>query len=126
MVKNKYQLEYVLNTSERILFNRLSTASGLTEWFADDVTVQDGIFTFVWNGVEQRAKLLSKKKMSYIRFHWLDDEDEDTYFEFKLNTLELSGELSLLITDFIEDDEKEDAINLWDTQISELKHILGI
>lgn len=126
MVKNKYQLEYVLKTSGRILFNRLSTASGLTEWFADDVTVQDDIFTFVWNGAEQKAKLLSKKNLSYIRFHWLDDEDKDTYFEFKLNTLELSGELSLLITDFIEDDEKEDAINLWDTQISELKHILGI
>ncbi len=126
MVKNKYQLEYIINTSEKILYNRLSTASGLTEWFADDVDVQDDIFTFIWNGSEQKAKLISKKNLSYIKFHWLDDEDENTYFEFRLNKLELTGGLALLITDFIEDDEKEDAINLWDAQISELKHILGL
>ena len=126
MVKNKYQLEYVINTSERILFNRLSTASGLTEWFADDVNVQDNVFTFVWNGVEQKAKLLSKKNLSYVKFHWLEDEDEDSYFEFRLNKLELTGGLALLVTDFSEDDEKEDATSLWDTQISELKHILGL
>ena len=126
MVKNKYQLEYVINTSERILYNRLSTASGLTEWFADDVNISDNIFTFIWNGVEQKAKLISKKNLSYIKFHWLDDEDDNTYFEFRLNKLELTGGLALLVTDFAEDDEKEDAINLWDTQISELKHILGL
>lgn len=126
MPKNKYQIEFVINTSERILFNRLSTASGLTEWFADDVNVQDNVFTFVWNGVEQKAKLLSKKNLSYVKFHWLDDEDEETYFEFRLNKLELTGGLALIVTDFAEDDDKEDAINLWDAQISELKHILGL
>ncbi|RLD64381.1 MAG: SRPBCC domain-containing protein [Bacteroidetes bacterium] len=126
MAKNKYQLEYVINTSERILFNRVSTASGLTEWFADDVNVNDNIYTFIWNGVEQDAKILAKKDLSYIKFHWVEDEEEDTFFEFRLNKLELTGGLALLVTDFAEEDEKEDAISLWDTQISELKHILGL
>ena len=126
MSKNKYQLEYVINTSERILFNRLSTASGLTEWFADNVNVDNDIYTFIWNESEQEARVLAKKDLSYIKFHWIDDDDDDTYFEFRLNKLELTGGLALIVTDFAEDDDKEDAINLWDAQISELKHILGL
>ncbi len=125
MVKEKYQLEFNINSSPKILFNRLSTASGLNEWFADNVGVQGKIFTFEWSGTEQKAEMVNRKDLRYVRFHWLDDEDDKAYFEFKLNLDELTGDLALIITDFAEPDEIEDAKELWDTQISELKHILG-
>ena len=60
-----------------------------------------------------------------VRFKWVDD-DEDSYFEFKIRKDELTGEVALVITDFAEDDEKEEAVDLWDTQIAELKHALGL
>ena len=44
--KTKLQLEYLINCSPKVLFNRLSTAAGLTEWFADDVRVKGNLFYF--------------------------------------------------------------------------------
>ena len=126
MVKEKYQLEFNINCSHKILFNRLSTAGGLNEWFADNVTVQGKMYTFEWSGVGQKAEMVNRKDMRYVRFHWLEDEDEKTYFEFKLNIDELTGDIALIVTDFAEADEVEDSKELWETQISELKHILGL
>lgn len=126
MTKEKYQLEYNITSSHKILFNRLSTAGGLQEWFADNVSVQGKIYTFEWSGTEQKAEMVNRKDMRYVRFHWLDDEDDKSYFEFKLNADELTGDLALIITDFAEADEVADAKELWDTQVGELKHILGI
>ncbi len=124
--KNKFQLEYTFNSSPKVLFNRLSTAGGLAEWFADDVNLRNETFSFVWDGFEQQATLVSKKDQKHVRFHWVEDEDEKTYFEFKVDIDELTGDVALIITDFAEDDEKDDAVGLWDSQITELRRILGI
>ncbi|MCK4699118.1 MAG: hypothetical protein KAT38_02240, partial [Bacteroidales bacterium] len=105
---------------------RLSTASGLSEWFADNVTVKGKILTFIWEGTEQKAELISKKDNKYVKFHWIDDEDKNSYFEFRINIEEITGDVALLITDFAEEDEKEDSIDLWNSQISELKHVIGL
>lgn len=122
----KYELEYTLNTSTKVLFNRLSTPDGLSEWFADDVNLRKGKFTFIWEGAEQIADVVTRKDNKYIRFKWEDDEEEESYFEFKINKDELTGDVALLVTDFAEEDEKQDSINLWDSQISELKRAIGL
>ena len=83
------------------------------------------MFTFVWDGSEQQAELLFRKENKAIRFHWIDDEDDDSYFEFRIEKDELTGDTALIITDYAEPDEKEDAIELWNQQIDELKHGLG-
>ena len=124
-MKTKYELEYTLNTSPNILFNRLSTPEGLSEWFADNVNLRKGKYTFIWEGTEQEASVLQRKSNKFIRFRW-DDDEEDAYFEFRIRTDELTGDVALLITDFAEEDEKDDAVDLWDTQISELKHAIGL
>jgi len=123
----KYELEYTLNCSPKVLFSRLSTPEGLCEWFADDVTVEGDIFTFFWNKSELKARLTAMKENKFVRFEWFESDDEESnYFEFRINIEELSGSLALIITDFAEPEEKEDAVNLWDTQITDLKRILGI
>jgi len=122
----KYELEYTLNTSPKVLFNRLSTPDGLSEWFADNVNLSKGQFTFIWEGAEQVADVVTIKDNKYVRFKWVDDEEAESYFEFKIDKDELTGDLALIITDFAEEDEKEDAIDLWDSQISELKHLIGL
>ena len=125
-MKTKYELEYTLNTSPNILFNRLSTPEGLSEWFADNVNLRKGKYTFIWDGAEQEASVLQRKSNKFIRFQWDEDEEEDAYFEFRIHIDELTGDVALLITDFAEEDEKDDAVDLWDTQISELKHAIGL
>lgn len=120
---NKIQLEYVLNCSPKVLFNWLSTASGLTEWFADDVKVKGKIFTFIWEGSEQTAEMTLHKENKLVRFSWLDEDD--SYFEFRITQDELTGDVSLIIIDFAEENEFEGTKGLWDTQIADLKHMLG-
>lgn len=121
--KTRIKLEYVINCSPRVLFNRLSTASGLTEWFAEDVRVKGKNYTFIWSHSEEAATMTLKKENRLVRFSWTDEED--SYFEFRISQDELTGDVSLIVIDFAEEDEVEGTKNLWDTQISDLKQLLG-
>lgn len=126
-MRSKFELEYTMNCSSKVLFSRLSTPEGLSEWFADNVNVEGDVFTFIWNNSESKARLSALKENKLVRFEWLDiEDDEENYFEFRLATDELTGDLALIISDFAETDEKEDSIYLWNSQILDLKRLLGI
>jgi hypothetical protein len=122
MDKEKIDLEYVVNCSPKVLYNRLSSASGLAEWFADDVSVNGKKYIFFWDKTGREAELAFKKENLIVRYNWLDD---DTFFEFKITRDELTGDVSLLITDFAESDEINEIHSLWDSQITRLKHVIG-
>ncbi len=123
----KFELEYILNCSPKVLFPRISTPEGLSEWFADNVNVDGDIFTFIWDKSESSARLVAIKENRLARFEWVDSDDEESnYFEFKVNIPDLTGGIALLITDFADEEEKEDAIYLWDSQITDLKRQLGV
>ena len=125
--KSKLQLEYIINCSPKVFFNRLSTASGLTEWFADDVRVKGNLFTFVWGETDQIAEKKLHKENKMVRYEWLDndlDKDEN-YFEFHVTQDELTNDVSPIITDFAEEDEIDETTDLWNTQITKLKQLLG-
>jgi uncharacterized protein YndB with AHSA1/START domain len=123
----QFELEYSLRCSPKVLFNRLSTPEGLAEWFAESVTADGDLFSFAWHDTESLAKLAAIKENKLVRFEWADrDDEESNYFEFRINLQELTGDLALLITDFAEQEEKDDAIFLWDSQISDLKRVLGL
>ena len=123
--KNKFELECPINCSPAVLYTRLSNASGLAEWFADDVHIKGDFFTFIWEGSEQVAEMIQKKENKLVRFSWVDDEDEDAYFEFSINKDELTSDVSLVITDFAEEGEEDGAIDLWNSQLADLKQVLG-
>jgi len=126
-IKTKFELEYTFNTPVRVLYQRLSTPEGLAEWFADDVIVKGDIFTFIWQGTNARARLVSTKENKSVKFEWLDFAvDEENEFEFLIATREITGDNALIISDYAESEEKEDAIYLWDTQVARLKNILGL
>jgi len=124
--KTKIQLEYIINCSPKVLFNRLSTASGLTEWFADDVRVKGNLYTFVWGDSEEVAEKKNQKENKSVRYEWVDNVDkEDLYFEFTINQDDLTNDVSLTIVDFSEPEEVEEISDLWNSQISKLKQLLG-
>ena len=122
----KYSLEFPIKTSISILFKRLSTPSGLSEWFADNVNSRGEIFIFIWDDSEESAKLLRKNNNEKIQFQWLDDEDSDYYFELRIQFDEITKDVSLIVTDFADDEEEvEESKLLWTNQISDLKKVLG-
>ena len=127
MDKEKIHLEYVFEkASKSTLWNYLTTPTGLSVWFADNVEAKGNIYTFVWDKSPVEAELLNMVPNNIACFKWLDDENPETYFEFKLHTDEITGAIVLEITDFTEPEEKDHAISLWDSQIKLLKRTLGI
>jgi uncharacterized protein YndB with AHSA1/START domain len=126
-MKSRYEIEYTLNSPVRVLFDRLSTPEGLSEWFADNVTIEGDIFTFRWDKVEARARLVYSRENKAVRFDWLDFADtESNFFEFRIIIHELTNDVALIITDHAEEEELDDARDLWDTQISYLRKVLGL
>jgi uncharacterized protein YndB with AHSA1/START domain len=128
-VDNKIELEFTLNTSPSILFNRLCLPSGLAEWFADDVFMQGNVYTFVWDKIEHQAELVGKKDNKWIKFRWLKNglpHDEDSWFEFRITPDELTGGVALYVTESLVEDDYDDTVSLWNYQIGELKRNLGL
>lgn len=125
---NRVELEFTINTSPHILFNRLSTPSGLSEWFADDVNLSGKIFTFFWENTQQKAELLEKKENKSIKFRWIKDGvNPKNFFSFRLSSHELTRELTLKVIEQLDENEDlEEAISLWNSQIGDLKRILGV
>lgn len=121
----KYELEFIINSTTSVLYNMISTPSGLSEWFADNVNIKDDVFTFIWDDGEEEAELISKKKGESIRFKWINEELEEEYFEFRIKVDAMTKEVALIVTDYAEPDELDSAKQLWDSQIHELMHILG-
>lgn len=125
--KKKFEMEFPIHASPQLLFQYISTPSGLSEWFADNVNSRGEVFTFIWNDSQETAKLLSKKSGERIRFRWMDDEEdgESYYFEIRIQVDEITKDVSIIVTDFIDEDELEEAKMLWENQISDLKQVLG-
>lgn len=127
MEKEKYELEFLLKTSIKVLDNMVSTPSGLSEWFADDVNIKDDVYTFFWDGSEEEARLVSKKSNSKIRWQWIEDEEDgiDSYFELRYEVDPMTKSVILTVTDFSEEDEMEESQRLWEQQITNLRRVLG-
>ena len=127
MSKEKFELEFLVNASAKIIYQCLSTPSGLSEWFADDVNIRDDVFTFIWEGTEESAKILTRKRDEFVKYQWMEDFEagEKVFFEIRIHIDAMTKELALIVTDFAEPDDIEDAKLLWASQIDALRHVLG-
>jgi uncharacterized protein YndB with AHSA1/START domain len=123
--KVKYEMEFPIHASPSLLYQYISTPSGLSEWYADNVNSRGVDFIFIWEGSEEQAKLLGKKNGERIKFRWDEDEGTDYYFELRIQVDEITKDVSLMVTDFAEEDEIDEGKMLWENMISSLKHILG-
>jgi uncharacterized protein YndB with AHSA1/START domain len=121
----QFEMEFPIQVSQRLLYQYISTPSGLSEWFADNVNSRGENFIFIWDDSEESANLVSKKMPEKIRFQWMDDEDTDYYFELRIQFDEITKDVSLIVTDFAEDDEVEESKMLWTNQVKDLKKVLG-
>ena len=123
--KIKFEMEFPIQASPQLLYQYISTPSGLSEWFADNVNSRGEIFTFIWDGSEEVANLLRKKSNDSIKFRWEEDEDTPHFFELRIQVDEITKDVSLMVTDFSDEDEVDEAKMLWENQIGSLKQVLG-
>lgn len=126
-MKTKFDVEFPITASPQLLYQYISTPSGLSEWFADDVNSRGEFYTFIWGDSEEKAKLVTKKNDEKVKFRWLNDDETETeyFFELRIVLDELTKDVILMVTDFADDDEVKDQTQLWDNQIADLKKVLG-
>jgi uncharacterized protein YndB with AHSA1/START domain len=122
--KKKFEIEFVIQSSPQLLYTYISTPSGLSEWFADNVNSRGEKFFFIWDESEEEAKLLKRKSEEFVKFTWVE-EDDDSFFEMRIIVDEITSDVSLFITDFAEEDEIDESKMLWTNQVSSLKQVLG-
>lgn len=121
----KVELEYLLRCSPPVLFTFLSTPSGLSDWFCDNVNIKNDNFYFIWNGGEEKvAIVIGKKENVFIKFRWEGDPKEN-YFEFRIQVDEITQEVALMITDYAEEGEEDEVALYWDNEISNLHRVIG-
>ncbi len=120
----QYSLEFAIKCSPTILYDFLSTATGLGEWFADKVTQKENKFIFHWKGNEEIAEMIAAEENEYVVYRW-DWMDENEYFEFRIEKSPVTNETILTISDFADKKEIADQEQLWETQIHDLKHRVG-
>jgi len=126
MNKIKFELEIPVHASPQMLYQYISSPSNLQEWFADKVNSRGKLYSFIWDGEEEKAELITKKSDDRIRFKWLESVGDDSFFEIKIEVDALTKDVSLIITDFADDEEEVEASKqLWENQIDELRHTIG-
>jgi uncharacterized protein YndB with AHSA1/START domain len=122
--KQLFTLEYPVRCSPSILYEFLSSPSGLQEWFADKVDERDKVFSFSWNGTVDKAEVLDVELEKFIRFHWTHSPKEE-FFEFRIEKSEVTNQTILIIKDFADKKDIKDQSLLWSSQVKDLFHRLG-
>ena len=132
----KLTIEYPLSTrSPKIVWDMISNAAGLQKWLADNVTEdrENETMTFTWGHPwterdTKTSRILNIEKYDHIRMLW--DYHEDTpeaYWEMRIEESNVTGLLSLLITDFAaDDDEASDLRGIWDDNLERLHRVSGL
>ena len=122
----KFEMEFMVHVSPSLLYQYIATPSGMSEWFADNVNSRGEYFKFIWDGQEEKAKIIKRVGEERARFQWDYDEDTSKYFEFRIQVDEITKDVSLMITDFGDDEDEVDEQKMfWENQISQLKKVLG-
>lgn len=130
MVKNKFVADYQINASKKIVFHYLSTASGLEEWFADEVKInEDKNYIFNFDSEDHYARLASQRSNSHVKFEFYDpknpEEEDHSFIEFKLEENDLTQSLFLKVIDYSDSYEEDELVAIWEGMIARLKEIIG-
>lgn len=130
MANHKFTAEFELRASSKMVFPYLNTPSGLAQWFAEDVQVdEDKVFHFIWDSQNFKAKLAAQKLNHYVKFEFLPDSSEETnddapYIELRLDTNELTGTTFLKVIDYSAEDDEE-LLDIWENMVHTLRETVG-
>ena len=130
MPKQIFIGEYQINASRKMLFPYLSTATGLCQWFADDVNINniDKTLIFILDGDERIAVIDSIKNNRYVKFRFLNDDEkpkENDTLEFRLEINELTQSVFVRVEEYTDTDDLEESYQIWENLLSQLKEIIG-
>ncbi len=129
MTKQRFIADFEINASVKMLYPYIFSASGLSQWFADDVKIdnEDKSYNFIWDNDNHKAKMVAHRLNHYVKFEFLSDvDDEDpSYVELRLEQNELTQTVFLHIVDYSDFDDLEELKDLWHSLVDALKATVG-
>lgn len=128
MNKIKFQQEFEINASVKMLYPYISDPDELALWFVEKVSVDfHNVYNFSWNNEDHFAKIVSYKPNKFVKFEFISKNlDEDpNYLEFSLLVNEITGTVYLKVTDYSEMDDLEELNELWTGFVDKLKELVG-
>jgi len=128
--KRLFTTDFEIHSSAKILYPYIDSASGLSEWFADDVRISpEKVLTFVWENEEHKAIMSSHRTNHFAKFEYLPeskvDEGDPSYFELRLEVNELTQTTFITVNDYSDFDDLEELQDLWEGLIQNLKKVVG-
>ncbi len=128
--KSLFTKDFEVHASLKMLYPYIQTASGLSEWFADDVNISpEKVFTFVWDHEEHRATMTAHRANHFVRFEYLpetkEDEKDPSYFELRLELNELTQTTFLKVIDYSDFDDLNELDDLWEGLVENLRNVVG-
>ena len=129
--KKLFTADYEIHASIKMLYPYIQTASGLAEWFADDVRINniEKTYNFLWDNEEHKAKLSAHRTNHFARFEFLPESEEDekdpSYFELRLDFNEMTQSVYLKVIDYSDFDDLQELQDLWDGLVDGLRKIVG-
>lgn len=129
--KKLFTSDFEIHASQRMLYTYIQTASGLAEWFADDVRInnQDKSLTFLWDNEEHKAREVARRTNSFVKFQFVPENDSDkedpSFLEFRLEFNELTQSVFLKVTDYSDFEDLQEMQELWEGLIDNLRKTVG-
>ena len=130
MSKYLFTADFEIKASKKMLYPYVYSASGLAQWMADDVMIdEDKVFNFIWDDEDHKAKLVSHRTNNYVKFEFVPSSEEDTedpaFFELRLEMNELTQSVFLKVSDYSDMDDTEELYDLWSGLVDNLKETVG-
>ena len=125
MARKQFTLEYIIRSSQAILFDFVSNPTNLAQWFSDTCDANENFIAFGWGGSIEKAEIVEYIQEDFVKYRWLDSKFKDEFFSFRIYKSEIANDTIFEITDFADAKEVKDQTMLWDSQVDELKHQLG-
>lgn len=122
--RQQYTVEFPIRAKPELVYNYLTDPSGLAAWFANDVNVDSNEYEFVWEGSSEKADLVKGKPYSLVQYYW-KERDEEEHLTFEIEKDDLTGDTSIIISDYDNADELEEAKLMWESVIESLKGVIG-
>lgn len=128
--KTRFVVEFPINASPKILFPYLATASGLSQWFCDDVRYVEGQrLNFIWDHENHYAEISGQRLNRAVRFVFLDEHRQPvpdaTFLEFTLDASQVTDEVYLRVIDYSAFNDAGEQQEMWDGLVAKLREQVG-
>jgi uncharacterized protein YndB with AHSA1/START domain len=128
--KRRFEREYSINASLKILFPYIASASGLSQWFCDDVRLDpDHRLNMVWDKQSHFAEIVAQRPGRSIRYVFLDEQKrpllDANYLDFTLEASRITDEVFLRVTDYSDHTDTQEQQELWEGLVGKLRDQVG-